>query len=197
MPTGSGSSGPGSFNQTGNVYYILDDQGQTIFLQPSTNLPFGGMGTGTTSTTTTTGTTGGGRYDPTKLPTYEPLFGLQKQSLESQYQRAKQNIMASTPSGGNLTGALTGLEATRASTMGALPAELSSGILGDMLNTAYGVAFQAPQTSIAGLGSAGSTYGNRQAAAMAQSAQDTQSSYGLLGGVGEGIGKAIGAAGGK
>jgi hypothetical protein len=137
-----------------------------------------------------------GRYDPTKLPTYKPLFGLQKQSLESQYQQAKNNILASTPTGGNLAGSLGNLETGRATAMGAMPAELSAGILNDMLNKAYGAAFQTPTTTLSGLSTAAGTYGNRQAAAMAQAAADQQSTYGLLGGLGgalgQGIGKAIG-----
>lgn len=131
-------------------------------------------------------------YDPTQLPTYQPVFGLQKQNLESQYQQAKQNIMGQVPKGGNLTGALTNLESGRASAMGTMPAQISAGILGPLLDKAYGVAFNTPTQSISGLSTAAGTYGNRQAAEMAQAAANQQSSYGLLGGLGQGIGKAVG-----
>ena len=99
-----------------------------------------------------------------------------------------------------MAGALTGLESSRAAAVGAMPAELGAGILSDLMNKAYGVAYQTPTTTLSGLGSAAGTYGNRQATAlsssMAQQSANQQSSYGLLGSiggaVGSGIGKAIG-----
>jgi hypothetical protein len=192
--------GGGIFDQiTGNTgaqyYYVDPATGDYVSGLSQTNLsPFpatmtgqGGGGYGTPGQAS-------GRYDPTKLPTYAPLFGLQKQSLESQYQQARNNILASTPTGGNLAGALGNLENSRASTMGAMPAELSSGILGNMLDKAYGAAFNTPTQTLSGLGSAAGSYGSRAAAALASSAADQQSTYGLLGGVGSALGNVAGKA---
>jgi hypothetical protein len=189
-----GQEGIGGKGATSPVtgYYISDPQtGQPVQVSPY-GTQGGSLGY-TPGTPSQSGQAGmGARYDPTQLPTYAPLFGLQKQGLESQYQMAKQNLMGATPRGGNLTGAMTGLEASRAANVGAMPAQLSSTILTDMLNKAYGAAFQAPTTTLSGLSTAAGTYGNRQAAAMSQSAADQSSTYGLLGSVGEGLGKAAG-----
>lgn len=147
------------------------------------------------------GNTYGGYYDPTALPTYKPLFGLQKQSLEDQYQQARKNIMSQNPEGGNLSGALANLEANRAATMGSAPAEIATNLVGDMLNKAYGIAFNMPTSTIAGYSNLASNATARQNAQVAAAAQqyssDNAANAGLWGGIGTGIGKLAGGALGK
>lgn len=134
-------------------------------------------------------------YDVSQLPQYEPLFGLQKQSLEAQYQQAKKNLMGSTPEGGSLTAALSNLENNRASAVGNLPAQIAAPLIADEMNKAYGAAFNAPTTTVSGLGSAASTYANQANANLASVANADLQTYGLLSGMGRGLGQVLG--GGK
>lgn len=138
-------------------------------------------------------------FDPTNLPGYKQAFGLQKQSLESQYQQARRNLMGSVPQGGNLAGALTGLEANRATQMGAMPAATALPIMQDIRQRAENAGFQMPSTTLGGMtGLAGSLQNaqamTQNAALQAQSNQYAadQSIYNAaLGGIGSGIGKGI------
>lgn len=120
-----------------------------------------------------------------KMPeAYSPVYGAGKGAIESQYGTARENIIGSTPRGGAQTQALSNLEFARAGDLGDLTANLSQ----DAYNKAYGVAFQTPQTSLAGMGSAGSTYGARQAALMNSQSNSKAGKAGMLGQFGQGLG---------
>lgn len=134
-------------------------------------------------------------FDPTNLPMYKPIFGLQKKSLESQYQQAKDQIMGKVAPGGTLAGAVTNLEANRASTMGALPAQVAIPLVQDIRTRAETAGFNMPQVVLGGGSSVIGSLGNQQAASIAAAANQyatDQSIYNAaLGGVGQGIGKGI------
>jgi hypothetical protein len=88
-------------------------------------------------------------YNPYNLPAYAPLYQLARSGVESQYGQARENIMSSTPRGGALAENLANLEMGRAQQAGALPAQIAAPLIQDIYNKAYGVAFGAPQTSLA------------------------------------------------
>jgi hypothetical protein len=136
-----------------------------------------------------------GNFEPQKLPLYQELFGLQKRSLESQYQQAKKNLMGVTPEGGNLTGALSNLENQRASTMGALPAELGGNILKDWMDKAVTIGWGGTPQAISGLSSVAQS---QNAANMANmQAQAMSNNSGIMGLLGQGIGQTFGSLAGK
>jgi hypothetical protein len=118
--------------------------------------------TGGTTTTTPAGFTNRNLYNPYNLPGYAPLYQLAKTGLESQYNPARQAIMESTPRGGALYENLANLEMGRAQQAGSLPATIAAPLISDIMNKAYGVAFNSPQTSIAGLGAASNSWNQAQ-----------------------------------
>jgi hypothetical protein len=136
-----------------------------------------------------------GDFKPEKLPLYSQIFGLQKRSLESQYQQAKQNIMGANPEGGNLTGALSNLENQRASTMGALPAETGANILKDWIDKATTVGFGGTPQAISGLTGVAASQ-NAANAAQLQADQMSNNS-GIMALLGRVVGQTIGSLGGK
>lgn len=83
-----------------------------------------------------------GAEDPRAFPMYSPLFSQGKENLENQFTGAKETVLAG-PRGGNMMQGLTDLETSRAETSGSLPAMISSSLVGDMMNQAYGTAFGA------------------------------------------------------
>lgn len=91
-----------------------------------------------------------------------PAFAPLRTAAEAQYGVAKNNLMGSVPRGGELTSALTNLEANRAQTVGSLGADF----LTDLLNKSFGVAYNAPQAAMSGLSSAGAMAAQRQAAQL-------------------------------
>jgi len=86
-----------------------------------------------------------------KMPFGETVFPQMLSSargpIEEQYGTAKENVLSTIPEGGSLYEALGNVETGRAQGL----QDLISQYLMDQLNKMYGVAFQAPQTSIAGL----------------------------------------------
>lgn len=118
-----------------------------------------------------------GNYDPTASPVFAPIFAQGKQGIEGQYGVAKENILANLPRGGAQVQALTNLEMGRAEQAGSLPALISQDIMTDMLNKTYGAAFNTPQQSMSGLGTAASSFGQRQSQAMAANAQEQAAKY--------------------
>jgi len=130
-----------------------------------------------------------GGFDPAKSPLYAPLFAAARSGPEAQYQVARDSILAGTPRGGGQVAALSDLSRARADEVGQLPAMLSNNILQDLLSKTYGAAFNAPQTSIAGMNATAGTYGNR--ASMSQAAA-AQQNAGLFGGLGQLGGLALG-----
>jgi hypothetical protein len=103
--------------------------------------------------------------DPSKSPTFAPLYANARAGIESQYNVARENVLGNTPRGGAQVSALTGLESDRAGNIGNAQNAIESNIFNDILQKTYGVAFNAPQQSMAGLGQAGSSYANRFGAA--------------------------------
>ena len=129
-----------------------------------------------------------GGYDVTQNPQYRPAYTLARGPLESQYNVARENVMGSTPRGGGLTKALTGIEQSRAQQVGSLPSQIGGGILSDLTNKAYGTAFSVPGQAMQGLGSAASTFGSRQSAQMQAHAQANAGKSGMFGSLGQGLG---------
>ena len=97
-----------------------------------------------------------GGYDIASHPAFAPM----KQTIESQYQNAEDNIMGQTAPGGQLRDLLAQNEMSRAGSFGAV----SGDIMQDMLNKAYGASFNAPQAALAGLqtGQYGEMFGQQQ-----------------------------------
>jgi len=103
-----------------------------------------------------------GNFDPQKSPMYQPLFAQGKQGIEGQYGVAKENILSNLPQGGSMDKALADLEMNRASQASMLPVNISRDLIGDMLQKAYGSAFNAPQQAMGGLSNVASSFGQRQ-----------------------------------
>lgn len=133
-----------------------------------------------------------GGFDPSKSPTFAPLYANARAGVESQYNAAKDSVLGNTPRGGAQISALTGLASDRAGNLSNAQNTIFSNIFNDILQKTYGVAFNAPQQSMAGLGQAGSSYGNRYGAAnQAYSAQ--QKNWMDLGmNMGQGVGSMFG-----
>lgn len=115
--------------------------------------------------------------NPMASPLYEPI----RAATNTAYNKAKQNVIANTPEGGALTGALTDLEASRAN-------QLTQGagqILSDEMARAMGLGTGMTSTALGGLGTAGMTQANL---ALAQSEQNAGAKQGLGYGVGAYLG---------
>lgn len=108
-----------------------------------------------------------GNLDVTQSPMYAGL----KQSAENQYGTARKNILATTPTGGALTSALTGLEGSRANMM----TQGTSDIANQELARAMGLATGTPLTAaFGGLGTAGSIQSQMAMAQAQQNAAEKQ-----------------------
>lgn len=107
--------------------------------------------------------------------TASPMFGSLKLANEQQFQRARDNSIASNASGGGLTSSLVNLEGQKANSM----TQGISALANDEMNRAMG--FSNPQTSMAGLGSAAQIQ-NSQAQFQAQ--QQAQMKQGMGRGLG-------------
>lgn len=104
-----------------------------------------------------------GDYSPRILPAYAPLYSEAKKGLETQYGTARQNILSQTPRGGQLYAALNDLELDRASKVGSMGSQLTSGLVSDIINRGSTGAFGLTTTSNQGLGTAGNLAGNMAA----------------------------------
>lgn len=133
-----------------------------------------------------------GGYDPTKMAIFSPLYDIARAGPEAQYRGAMENILAGTPRGGGQTAAIAQTELARAKDVGSIPGMITSDLLTDMLNKAYGAAFNAPQTSMAGFGSLASTYAGRQVGLTQAAGQQKGAAFSALGGLGMGAGMAAG-----
>ncbi len=133
-----------------------------------------------------------GGFDPAKSSTFAPLYANARSGIESQYNVAKDSVLGNTPRGGAQISALTGLASDRAGNLSNAQNTIFSSIFNDILQKAYGVAFNAPQQSMAGLGQAGTSYADRYGAAnQAYSAQ--QKNWMDLGtNMGQGLGSMLG-----
>lgn len=113
--------------------------------------------------------------------TQSPMFGTLKNAIESQYGRARENVISSTPAGGGLVSALSNLERGRADA-------LTTGIGGlaqDELNRAFSLATGGMQSGFGGLSNAA----NIQAQLAAADAQrNSAAKSGLGSAIGTGVG---------
>ena len=126
-----------------------------------------------------------GNYDVTQ----SPVYGALKNTIESQYGRARENVLSSVPTGGALSGALTGLEAQRAGNL----TSAVGGLAEQEMNRAAALGSGSFQQASAGLGAAGGIQGQLS---LAQSQQKAQAMSGLGSGLGYKIGRG-GGMGGK
>lgn len=133
-----------------------------------------------------------GGFDPTKSPLYGPMYANARAGMEGQYGVAKQNILANTPRGGGQTDDLAGLESDRASNIGGLQNTLYGNIFNDILSKTYGVAFNAPQQSMAGFGQAANSYAGRYGAANVAYTGQQKNWLDLIGNTGQGLGAMVG-----
>jgi hypothetical protein len=84
---------------------------------------------------------------PLEQEAFNPAFSAMLRPVNAQYDVARENVLGNTPVGGRLQDELTNVETARAGSVG----NLTSQWITDMMNKMYGVAFQTPQTSMAGL----------------------------------------------
>ena len=133
-----------------------------------------------------------GGFDPAKSPLYGPMYSNMRSGLEGQYNVAKENILANTPRGGGQIDALAGLESDRAGGIGNAQNALYGNIFNDILSKTYGVAFGAPQQSMAGFGQAGNSFASRYGAANAAYTGQQANWMNLAGGMGKGLGTMVG-----
>lgn len=110
-------------------------------------------------------------------PAASPLFAPTKASFDQQFKRAKENLIAGTPSGGAMTSALGNMEGQKATGLAAA----LGGISGQELQNALGLV--GAQTSTAGnmLGSAAASQA-AQAQAYASQKGSKGQALGMLGG---------------
>ena len=108
----------------------------------------------------------GGDFDVTGLP----QFAAGKDIIESQFGRARESVIAGTPTGGALTSALTNVEGGRASAL--------TGLVGNLAETEQNRALQLGTFGAAigtqGLSSAGNIQGIRAQTQAAQNAAKTE-----------------------
>jgi hypothetical protein len=111
--------------------------------------------------------------EPIDSTIYRPY----RSTLEDQYKIARENMLASTQSGGMQSQLLSDLERGRAKDIANIEGSLRGNMFQSMLSPAFGT----PSVSLGGLGQAGSTLASIQAAqAQAQGAKK--------GGAGQGLG---------
>ena len=100
-----------------------------------------------------------------------PMYGALKSSAEDQYGRARKNILASTPTGGGLTSALTQADLAKAGML----TRGTGDIAGRELDRATALATGTPlSASLSGLGTAGSIQAQMAAAEAQQNAATKQ-----------------------
>ena len=113
-----------------------------------------------------------------------PMFQALRSGADQQYSRARENILANTPTGGALSDALAQNELAKARTL----TQGAGGIAQDEYNKVYGLATGAPGAALSGLGSAGQAQA-QQAAARAQERSAVINSKGQAwGGAGNAMG---------
>lgn len=126
--------------------------------------------------------------DPSSLPGYSQAYSQGRAGLEGQYNQARQQTIESSPMGAALQGNLADLSAQRASSVGSLPAQLSSQFINQANQNAMNMALGGTQQATGALGTAGNQYGQLQNAALsAQMMQDQMGMQGM-GALGSGIG---------
>jgi len=124
--------------------------------------------------------------------TQSPMYGPGKGAIEDQYEVARQNIIAETPSGGAMSSNMANLEQQRARGM----SDLASRISQDDYNKIYGAAFGAPQTSIGGTSGVSSSgvggAANIASADLAAQAGQSAGKSNMFGQFGQGAGTYFG-----
>jgi len=120
----------------------------------------------------------GGNFDLSQSPMWQP----QRNLIEDQYNVAEENILGNLPQGGQLLEALANNDMSRANTLSSLGGQIGQ----DYLNKAYGLASGVPQQS-------SNTLSNLGAQQYAAEAGGAQSTAGMLGGLGMGIGSLLAA----
>lgn len=110
------------------------------------------------------------------LPGVQGLLGSVRPGIESQYNVARDNILASTPKGGGLTQALTNLESSRAGNLSEARTQILSDAVNKWLAQTYGGAFGAPGQAMQGLTGAAGSYASRYGSNAAAQA-DRYGSY--------------------
>ena len=132
-----------------------------------------------------------GQVSPTESPMFAPAFAAMKGGVEDQYGVAKENILRSMPEGGALSGSMADLEMARAGDIGRGTAGVTTGIVQDMLNKAFGVATGNTNQSMGGLGTVAQTFGQRQAQQMAGETSMMQSVMDAAIGLGQAAGSMV------
>jgi hypothetical protein len=139
------------------------------------------------------------QFNPAKLPGYTPTYDISRRGIEAQYNTAVQQAIGNTPRGGAMSDALNKLNLARAESVGQLPGQISSSIIQDQLNKAYGAAFNAPSQAISGLSAANQGYVstqnsliNAQSQANQLAAAQNANSKSGLGTLGAGLGTVVG-----
>jgi hypothetical protein len=127
-----------------------------------------------------------GKFDPTTSPMFAPIFSSAKGATESQYNLARDAVLGGTARGGAQTGALGDVEMARAGTMSSLPAQISQGIIQDMMGKAYGSVFpesgaSSAQSAMSGFGTMAGIQQNRELMDMQQQQSQQQGLGSILG----------------
>lgn len=121
-----------------------------------------------------------GAKSPESSPLFFPMFSAGKSSIEDQFAETKDNVLGGMARGGQQLGALADLETERAKSVGSLPAMISSNIVGDMMNKAYGAAFGSP-SSTTPVNTMMGTVASKEMANINSKAMEDQLYYGGLG----------------
>ena len=120
--------------------------------------------------------------------TQSPMWGSGKNAAETQYQNAREAMMANLPSGGALQSSLATGETDKARTL----TDLASRIGMDEYNKIYGLASGAPQQSMSGMGMSEQTGATLAGQQMYQNVQEDAQKNQLYSDLGAGIGEGWG-----
>lgn len=111
-----------------------------------------------------------GTTNPESLPGVKNLNTLSLQNVNAEYEKARNNIIATIPKGGRLSEALANLESKRASDIATAITQNAANAANQYLQSGYQAAFGAPAVANQGLGEAAGSYASRYGAREASQA---------------------------
>lgn len=110
-------------------------------------------------------------FDPRSVPGYDALFRMTREGIGSQYDLARDAILANTPRGGGQIQGLTNMEIARAKDVSGSQNALTASIIDQLMTSGQSAVSGGTTGSLQGLSSAGAMASQRQAAALQAQSQ--------------------------